>query len=231
MTSKIFGAAAVAACVALMAGCGGGGGGGGSSGGTSTHTSSGGSTGGSSGSGGSGGSGGSTTPSTDPIAKFMGSYVNTCALDTAAADATTGASLYSKYAISMQVQKSTTKVGMQVIVKFYDAADCSGTERLMLTRQGENDYMNIDNTATIGGLQVAHATSGFGGYFADADGKLRTVSGVALGGTYVVGVSAVKNLAYVDAAGNFYSGDMNQPLDTNGYPTVLKTAPDATKVN
>ena len=218
--NKHFVATAIATCLVLSA-CGGGGGGGESKSSGATIAG----TGGISAGGGSSG----TSAATDPISKYLGTNSTACAADVAAYDATTGATVYSTYTTLMPMKSSSTQAAMQVVVKFYDTPDCSGTERHRISRQGTNDFLRVDGTVVLGAQTVDKITQGFGGFFAGANGATITDGGLILSGPYVAGPGTFKNLSLLGADGITYSGDFSLPLDAQGYPSVLRTTPDPGK--
>ncbi len=175
------------------------------------------------------GGGGDDSPSppgsgNDAIDKYVGTFVTPCGPSEGITVSGTGAALNSRILLTVQPKSSATKAPTEIKVESYAAADCSGTALNTVTVKGDDSFLQMDGTATIGSDTVDKTTTSVGPFFPGFSGASIVVNGVAYDGAlYGEQTATVEKDIFSLKGSDLYTGDVDQPLDGQGYPTVLET--------
>jgi hypothetical protein len=180
--------------------------------------------------GGGGGDSDSDTPAAGAIDKYVGTLVTACFQSQGITDSTTGAVLNNRSVLRILSKTSPTRAPAEVKLESYAAADCSGTPKNTVTVNGAGTFLQIDGTATIGSDTVDKISLSRGPFFPGLSGATITVGGVSYDGAiYGAQTTDVFKDIFLFRGADLYAGDVNQPLDAQGYPTVLGATPTLKK--
>lgn len=165
--------------------------------------------------------------SSDPIDPYIATFVGVCTVQGGVTDAQTGATLYSQTSLRALSKTSANQALMQEDIALYDAHDCSGTARASLSVSGANTWLRVDGRETVEARWVDKVTRSEDAKLAGASGGTSvTANGITYAASFVASDSQ-RNIYDLDSTGELYGGDFSQPLDADGYPTVLSATPFA----
>lgn len=168
----------------------------------------------------------------DPIDKYMVSLTSSCDRSTGVVDATTGAAIYQRRVLMASTKVSATKATGSNKITYFDTSDCSGNARYTLTLNGSDNYLEVTGNKVVGGQTADKVKLGTSVYFPGISfGTSFTLNSLKFtGAPYNQQTPLVAlDLLFLDASGNLYDGDASKPLDADGYPTALGSAPAAKK--
>lgn len=173
--------------------------------------------------GGGGSDGGSASPdaaaSGDAIDKYRASFLSRCQAEPSVTDTATQAALNVRRTIKALAKSSATRTAVEVTYTYYAAADCSGAARYTLTLSGNEFWLAVDGSSTVGGASADKVTLNQGNKLPGLSAANITLNGVRFPSAYVM-PSATKDLWRLSGS-DLFVGD-TQALDAQGYPAALQ---------
>jgi hypothetical protein len=182
--------------------------------------------------GGGGGDDGESPASADAIDKYMGTLTFNCYSSAGVVDASTGAQIYERYVLTYPNKVSATKATGSTKVSYFNTSDCSGTARHTLTLSTSDNYLEVTGSKALGAQTADKVKFGTGVYFPGISaGTSLIVNGLKFTGSPYNRQSPLVGLTllFLDTNGDLFEGDYGKPLDSDGYPTALGSAPVAKK--
>ena len=166
----------------------------------------------------------------DPIDAYMGTMTSVCRPASGVSLPETNAPVYRRTSRTLDTKITALRATGSVSIAYYGSSDCAGSALYTLNLTGEDNFLAIE--AKPADMKEDMVIVGTGVYFPNiAFGESFTFNGLTFTGAPYTGRSPemVKDLLYIDSAGNVFTGDRSKPMNSQGYPSALSTMPSGKK--